>query len=169
MGKTDVSYPEEFKDVHGKIHIRPAGVIPQWRLSAYATVKNDEGQTLLVRTPWQEELHLPGGALEFGESFTDAVIRETREETGYQIIPDNFPRRIAQGTFYIPGAWRRDGVDAYCCTVAYFFDAKLHSMRQDKEAVRVSRETDSVHWLDTSVLPAMRVHFFFRDALFSSY
>ena len=45
----------------------------------------DEGRVLLVRRgtePLRGQWSLPGGLLELGESLTDGVIREVREETG---------------------------------------------------------------------------------------
>jgi ADP-ribose pyrophosphatase YjhB (NUDIX family) len=45
----------------------------------------DEGRVLLVRRgsePLKDHWTLPGGLLELGESLTDGVMREAREETG---------------------------------------------------------------------------------------
>jgi 8-oxo-dGTP diphosphatase len=49
-----------------------------------------DGKVLLVRRARNPALHLytlPGGAVESGESLTDAVVRETREETSLSIEP----------------------------------------------------------------------------------
>ena len=50
----------------------------------------DEGRILLVRRgtePLRGHWSLPGGLLELGESLTDGVIREVREETGLVVEP----------------------------------------------------------------------------------
>jgi ADP-ribose pyrophosphatase YjhB (NUDIX family) len=50
----------------------------------------DEGRVLLIRRgtePLKGHWSLPGGLLEVGESLTDGVIREVREETGLIVEP----------------------------------------------------------------------------------
>jgi len=49
-----------------------------------------DGKVLLVRRARKPALHLytlPGGAVETGETLTDAVVREVREETAMSIEP----------------------------------------------------------------------------------
>ena len=55
------------------------------RRGAILVARDDRGRVLLVRQrggPFQGEWLLPGGGLENGESFEDAMRREAREETG---------------------------------------------------------------------------------------
>ena len=44
-----------------------------------------EGRLLLQQRADSGEWGLPGGSVEIGETVTDAVVREVREETGYQV------------------------------------------------------------------------------------
>ena len=63
---------------------------PEAPVAAVGGVVIDGGAVLLVRRafpPRQGEWSLPGGRLELGESLTDGVRREVREETGLDVEP----------------------------------------------------------------------------------
>ena len=47
-----------------------------------------DGKLLLIEDN-KNEVKLPGGGKEEGESDLDALIREVREETGYAVVPDS--------------------------------------------------------------------------------
>ena len=53
-------------------------------VSVAAMVTNDEGEILLVNSPWRG-WEYPGGLIEPGESFEAALKREVREESGIEI------------------------------------------------------------------------------------
>lgn len=53
-------------------------------VSCAALVTNQEGKILLVKSPWRG-WEYPGGLIEPGESFQDALRREVREEAGVEI------------------------------------------------------------------------------------
>ena len=50
--------------------------------SANVIVVNDQGEILMIRRTDNGNWAVPGGAMDLGESITDAAVRETREETG---------------------------------------------------------------------------------------
>src|SRR5579859_5316503 len=50
--------------------------------SVNVVVANDAGQILLIKRSDNDNWALPGGAIDLGESITQAGVRETREETG---------------------------------------------------------------------------------------
>ena len=54
------------------------------KVSVAALVTNDEGKILLVRSPWRG-WEYPGGLIEPGETFEEALHREVREEAGVEI------------------------------------------------------------------------------------
>jgi 8-oxo-dGTP diphosphatase len=54
---------------------------------ASAIIREESGGVLLVRRRDSGQWILPGGLLELGESLSDSVIRETREETGLEVRP----------------------------------------------------------------------------------
>jgi 8-oxo-dGTP diphosphatase len=70
--------------------VRVAGAVQQGRkISAYGVARDEHGRLLLVRGSDQSQFpgswNLPGGGVEHGESPTDAVRRELREETGLTV------------------------------------------------------------------------------------
>lgn len=50
--------------------------------SVNVVVENDKGEILLIRRSDNNNWALPGGAIDIGESLTQAAIREVQEETG---------------------------------------------------------------------------------------
>ena len=53
-------------------------------VSCAALVLNGEGKILLVKSPWRG-WEYPGGLIEPGETFQEALHRETREEAGVEV------------------------------------------------------------------------------------
>jgi len=53
-------------------------------VSVAAIVTNDRGEILLVNSPWRG-WEYPGGLIEPGETFREALKREVREEAGVEI------------------------------------------------------------------------------------
>lgn len=57
---------------------------PTHLVSVAALVTNDLGQILLVKSPWRG-WEYPGGLIEPGETFQQALRREIREEAGVEV------------------------------------------------------------------------------------
>ena len=58
-------------------------------VSVAAMVYNDEGKLLLVNSPWRG-WEYPGGLIESGETFEEALRREIREEAGVEVEIQRF-------------------------------------------------------------------------------
>ena len=56
----------------------PNSMVP----SVNVVITNETGEILLIRRSDNGNWAVPGGAIDLGESMTDAAVRETREETG---------------------------------------------------------------------------------------
>ncbi|GAA3950212.1 NUDIX domain-containing protein [Actinomadura viridis] len=50
--------------------------------SVNVVVANDKGEILMIRRTDNDNWALPGGAIDLGESVSQAAVRETKEETG---------------------------------------------------------------------------------------
>ena len=57
---------------------------PNHLVSVAALITNDKGEILLVNSPWRG-WEYPGGLIEPGETFQEALHREVREEAGIEI------------------------------------------------------------------------------------
>lgn len=53
--------------------------------SVVAIVQDDEGRVLMIHKTDNDKWALPGGGHEPGESITQTVVREVKEETGYDV------------------------------------------------------------------------------------
>jgi 8-oxo-dGTP pyrophosphatase MutT (NUDIX family) len=56
--------------------------------AASAIVANDEGKILLHRRSDNDLWALPGGTMEIGESIQETLVREVKEETGLDVMPE---------------------------------------------------------------------------------
>lgn len=71
----------ESTDIYGNKYLVDVEEL-QWRPSAYGVVIKDDS---IVLTKQQGTFHLPGGGVERGETYEEAVMREIREETGLEV------------------------------------------------------------------------------------
>ena len=54
-----------------------------FRVSLKAVIKNDKGELLIVKEKNHRKWSLPGGGLDWGETYEEAMKRELYEEVGY--------------------------------------------------------------------------------------
>jgi 8-oxo-dGTP pyrophosphatase MutT (NUDIX family) len=91
------------------------------------------------------EVYLPGGALEINESPANAAIRETSEETGFDVTLDVARERV----LCYPFTW---GGEAYDC-VTYFFPARLVDPLCKPRPVHDASYHRGVEWVELAAVP----------------
>jgi len=122
----------------------PNSVVP----SVVAIVTDDVRRVLLIHKTDNDLWALPGGGHEAGESISDTVVRETREETGYDVRVDRLtgvytnPGHVMA---YDDGEVRQQFSIAFRCSLL-------------GGAARTSSESKEVRWVDPEDLPGLSMH-----------
>lgn len=107
-------------------------------------VRDEQGRLLLqARDKELAKWGFPGGALEYGESYAEAAIRECKEETGYNVEISGYI-----GIFEKYFASYPNG-DAQTIVAAY--EARIISGKQVVDGI----ETHLLRWFADSEMPAL--------------
>lgn len=116
--------------------------------SVVAVVRDDAGRMLMIHKTDNDKWALPGGGHEIGESIADAVVREVKEETGYDVevvtITGTYtnPRHVMA---YDDGEVRQQ--------FSIAFLARLIGGE-----AQTSSESDRVEWIAPEDLAALTIH-----------
>ena len=122
------------------------------RLGGYAVVVR-EGHVLLA--PWNEPevpmWTLPGGGIELHEELEDGVVREVREESGYDVVVG---RLLGVDTRVTPPGDRLQPVgDRFQKSVRVVFEATVVGGGLTAE---VDGTTDEARWIPLADVPGLR-------------
>lgn len=117
-------------------------------IGAFAIIVDDEHRVLLCHRRDMDMWNLPGGRVESGETPWEAVVREVREETGFEVTVQRL-----HGVYVKPE--RDDIVFSFACAIA-------------GGMVTLNDEADRIEWfarddLPTNTSPKLRERI--RDAL----
>jgi 8-oxo-dGTP pyrophosphatase MutT (NUDIX family) len=108
-------------------------------LGVRAVVLDGDGRVFLVKHSYVSGWYLPGGGVEVGESFRDALRRELMEEGRVEVLGEP----VLHGLFFNSHVSRRDHVAVY--VVRHF--------RQDR-LPETNREIVACGFFDAAALPA---------------
>jgi len=93
------------------------------------------------RGPYKNRFDLPGGSLEEGESLTEALHRELKEETGYSI---HILKQIGTSDFKLPWKWN-------CFThvhhIAVFYHIELKELRHKNLESFEGQDSLGISWI----------------------
>ncbi|MFC3688934.1 NUDIX hydrolase [Aquipuribacter hungaricus] len=116
--------------------------------SVVAAVLDDNGRLLLIHKTDNDLWALPGGGHEVGESISDTVVREVKEETGYDVEVTDLvgtytnPRHVMA---YDDGEVRQQ--------FSICFRARLVGGQ-----LRTSSESKAVEWVEPEQLDKLSMH-----------
>ncbi len=144
-----------FRDTDGVQYELPEGERVFWRPSAYGVLEKD-GKTLMIKDgrgvgDWE----FPGGGVEFDERFTEAVVREFFEETGYKIrVVEERPLWIDSQAFYSK-IYKK-----FFQSVLLFYRVELVDDVRDASAVNVvdPNEISAMEWVPNAELTPDTCH-----------
>ncbi|MEV0269910.1 NUDIX domain-containing protein [Hamadaea sp. NPDC050747] len=116
--------------------------------SVVAAVRNEHGQLLMIQKTDNNLWALPGGGHDIGESVTETVVREVREETGIDVEVTGLvgiytnPRHVMA---YDDGEVRQQFSIAF-------------TARPTGGRLQTSDESRQVEWVDPSRLDDLEIH-----------
>ena len=130
---------------------RANSVVP----SVVAVVRDHRGQVLLIHKTDNDLWALPGGGHEIGESIADTVVREVKEETGYDVEVTGI-----SGTYTNP------------CHVMAYDDGEVRQQfsicfraRLIGGSPRTSSESKEVRWVDPGEINDLSMHPSMRERI----
>ena len=123
---------------------RANSVVP----SVTAVVEDDAGRILLIHKTDNDLWALPGGGHDIGESIADTVVREVREETGYEVQVTGIV-----GTYTNPNHVMAYDDGEVRQQFSICFSARLVGGRK-----RTSSESKEVDWVPPASLEALAMH-----------
>lgn len=130
----------KFYDAAGNIYEKPEDREVFFRPGVYSLVRKDD-KFLLIKDSKSNNWEFPGGGLDICETFKNGVIRETKEETGYDIDLISENPIITSMVF---DYFRRQ--DKYCHCIDMLFICYLKNDIQGEQNFDVGENIEEVRW-----------------------
>ncbi|MCH8519925.1 MAG: NUDIX hydrolase [Nanoarchaeota archaeon] len=136
----------------------PQGRNAQFRVSATAIIEHDDSILLIKDGRSNQGFEFPGGGIELGQSPQEALLREIKEETGYQINEEMRVVFVSNENYY--HAQR----DEYYCGISLFFICSLKSTIQGEQELDSEDEIEEVVWVKKNELEESMIADFHKEA-----
>ncbi|MFT4244048.1 MAG: NUDIX hydrolase [Candidatus Woesearchaeota archaeon] len=150
----------KFKDfMNGNVEVElPPNKEAKFRVNTYAIIEHNDS-LLMVRDGRSEQgLEFPGGGIELGQSPQEALLREVKEETGYDISEKMEIFFVSNENYY--HAQR----DEYYCGLSLFFKCSLQSTIQGEQDLDSEDEISEVVWVNKDELQEEMIADFHKEA-----
>jgi 8-oxo-dGTP diphosphatase len=116
----------------------------RFSVSVAAAVFRDDGKMLAIKRRDNGHWEPPGGVVNVGESLTEALVREVREETGYTVsvgtvsgIYQNMKRQIVSLVFRCDVVCGEARVSDESSRVEWLHPSEIHERMDEAYAVRL--------------------------------
>ncbi|MCX4093670.1 NUDIX hydrolase [Nocardia sp. alder85J] len=125
-----------------------APVANSLKVAVSAFVRDRDGRVLMIRRTDNDLYSIPGGGMEVGETVSEAVAREVREETGITVQPKEI-----LGIFSNPGhvVAYDDGEVRQEFSICFAADPVAGQPQ-------TSSESKEVLWVEPADLPTLNIH-----------
>ncbi|MFE3057110.1 NUDIX hydrolase [Nocardia sp. NPDC059239] len=118
------------------------------KVAVSALVRDDRGRVLMICRADNGLYSIPGGGVEAGETISEAVVREVREETGIDVQVT-----ALIGVFSNPGH-----VIAYTDGEVRQEFSICFNAESIGGGLRTSSESTDVRWVEPQLLPKLNIH-----------
>jgi 8-oxo-dGTP diphosphatase len=136
------------------------------RFSTYAVATDPDGRVLLTRIargfPGAGRWHLPGGGTDFGESPTEALLREVREESDQR---GEVLALVSVSHRHNPTAQGREGYPIDWHTVRVIYRVRVDDPTVPRVTEGVGGSTESARWFRPGEIPTADLTDFAGSAL----
>ena len=139
-------------------------------IACFVILRNDQGEIAMLRrqnTGWMDGfLGLPAGKVEYGETFTQATVREAKEEAGVDIAERNLQHRHTTHRHGIEGKGFMDWVDVYFEAVEWSGDPYNAEEEKASELVWVNIDKMARSIVPSQLDALQKIH---EGALYSEF
>ncbi|MFB6226072.1 MAG: NUDIX hydrolase [Candidatus Paceibacteria bacterium] len=150
----------KFYDLEENIHTPDSKEEVEFRPGVYSFVRNKNDEILMIVDEASNQWELPGGGLHVGEDLVEGVLREVKEETGYEAnINESDPFHIDKFMSYY------SQIDKYSHQLNFYFSATLESEKQQEQNFAEDENILEVEFFDLDRLNELDIVHFQQDAI----
>lgn len=146
------------RDIECKEYKYDSSVPLRVRIGCYGIVKNEEGKYLMIVTNKQQGLEFPGGGCEDLEIMKDCVIREVREESGFDVkLSQRQPIYVIENFVYSRSK------QEYWKKIDFLFLCELKSNEEYEKNLDAGEEVLEMNWMSVDEMKSKKWIYFVEE------